>query len=231
VIVFECSGRIEAPATNVPLTALFAVVPPPKNQRRFTMKKLICILSVTGGLFLALVMPTQAWAQETPPSPPPPATTPASSFGSGGAGLGVGATFFLSGLNGVSVVYDMRVWHIEGMFGFNSNTGLGPMNNMTATTLQFGGRGWYHLHTGTNSDFSLGGGVGVATLSGAGASATSTVFEPGMLARVFLTPNFSLHVMAGIQLVFGDNVPGGRATGFGLGSQALGAFGFTYFFR
>lgn len=190
------------------------------------MKKSIRILSAVGGLFLTLAVSTSAWAQETPPpaAPPPPVATTAGS----GAGIGVGAAAFLSGLAGIQVVYDTRPFHVEGIFGFNSvNTG-GPMDTRV-TNFQFGARGWYHLHTGGNSDFSLGGGAGVIAVSGGG-SPTAMLLEPGMLGRVFLTSNFALHATAGVSMRFGDDV-GAANPGFGLSSQFLGGFGFSYFFR
>jgi hypothetical protein len=153
--------------------------------------------------------------------------------GSGGAGLGVGAAAFLSGLAGVEVVYDQPRWHIEGLLGFDSRDGNGPGAPST-TNFTFGVRGWYHLHQGTNSDFSVGGGVGFdhfsASLNNNTASGTETFFEPGAEARVFLTPNFALFGLAGFTLAFGD-VTNGNNTGIALASQVNAAFGFTYFFR
>lgn len=193
------------------------------------MTKSIRVLSAAGVLFLTLAISTSVVAQETPApgSPPPPVVTTTPGSGAG-AGIGVGAAQFLSGLSGLQVVYDMRQFHIEGVFGFDSvNTG-GPMNTRV-TNFQFGARGWYHLHMGSNSDFSLGGGAGVIAVSGGG-SPTAMVLEPGMLGRAFLTPNFALHVTAGVTMRFGDGI-GGTNPGFGLGAELLGGFGFTYFFR
>jgi hypothetical protein len=174
-------------------------------------------------LALALAVPAAVHAQ--PESSPTTAATSGS-----GAGLGVGAAAFLGGFPGlVDVVYDARRFHIEGLLGIGSfDNGA----NRTITAVEVGARGWYHLHVGTNSDFSLGGGVGVRTQSGGpGPSVTATLIEPGMQARAFLTPNFTLNLTAGLTLVFGDNVPNGTNKGFGLGSQLLGGVGFTYFFR
>jgi hypothetical protein len=193
------------------------------------MKKSIRFLPAVSGLLLALAIPTVAQAQEPPP--PAPVVATSTGFGHSGAGFGVGAAAFLSGLNGIEVVYDQTHWHIEGLFGFSSReTGA----NMTTTAFQFGGRGWYHLHLGSSSDFSLGGGIGMLQASAGNASQTATVIEPGMLARVFLTPNFALHAMAGMTMAFGDNVvlgPANTIRGFGLTGQFLGGCGFTYFFR
>lgn len=149
-----------------------------------------------------------------------------------GAGLGVGAAAFVSGLAGLDVVYDLPRFHVEGILGFSSldNVNNGN-NNQTITAFQFGARGWYHLHVGQSSDFSLGGGLGVRTVSGGGQpSATATLIEPGMQARVFLTPNFTLNFTGGLSLVFGDSTQN-ATKGFGLGTQLLGGIGFSYFFR
>jgi hypothetical protein len=150
---------------------------------------------------------------------------------SGGAGIGVGAAAFLSGVAGPEVVYDQPKFHIEGLLGFRSDKPGNQPNPPTQTTLQFGVRGWYHVSRGVNSDFSLGGGVGVQTFSGTGVSQTATAIEPGIQARVFLTPNFTLHVVSGLSFTFGDNVNGGATRGIALAPQFLGGFGFTYFFR
>jgi hypothetical protein len=193
------------------------------------MKKSIRILSAAGGLLLTLAVSTSALAQDTPPAASPPPAVVTSSGSGSGAGIGVGAAAFLSGLTGIQVVYDTRPFHVEGIFGFNSvNTG-GPMDTRQ-TNFQFGARGWYHLHMGSNSDFSLGGGAGVIAVSGGG-SPTAMLLEPGMLARVFLTANFALHVTAGVSMRFGDEIGPTTNPGFGLSSQFLGGFGFSYFFR
>lgn len=182
-------------------------------------------------LALSLVLlPLTAQAQNENATPPPATVSHSSSSG---AGLGVGAAAFLGGLTGLDVVYDVSRFHVEGVLGFSS-VETGAASN--ATSFQFGARGWYHLHQGVNSDFSLGGGFGMRTRSGGGnPSATATLIEPGMQARVFFTPNFTLNMTAGFSFVFGDGVAGVGGTdtdvGFGLGAQLLGGIGFTYFFR
>ena len=191
------------------------------------MTKSILAVLVVGAFALTVAAPRSARAQEA---------TIAGGSGAG-AGFGVGAAAFLSGVNGVEAVYDQPKWHIEGLFGFNSVKPGAVANPPTITTFKFGGRGWFHLHTGPRSDFSLGGGLGFATFSTSnnGPSGTAILVEPGMLARVFLTPSFSLHVMAGLSLIYGDNVNTGTVqtttVGASLSEQFLGGFGFTYFFR
>ncbi len=190
------------------------------------MKRSIFKLSSALAL-LALTPAVPATVHAQPEASPPVATTAVTS--GAGAGLGVGAATFVAGLTGLDVVYDMRRFHVEGLLGFSS---LDAGANRTETTFQFGARGWYHLHVGTNSDFSLGGGLGVRTASGVGASLTATLVEPGMQARVFLTPNFALNLTGGLTIVFGDSFNNtSTVKGFGLATQLLGGVGFTYFFR
>jgi hypothetical protein len=74
-------------------------------------------------------------------------------------------------------VYDASIFHIEALFGFNSAEVGG--GNDRATVYVFGAGGWYHLHRGASSDFSVGALIAINTNSGPGASNTVTAFEPG----------------------------------------------------
>jgi len=183
------------------------------------MRKLIPTLSLAAALLSPLALVRTASAQTPPPPSSTAVITPAYSRG---AGIGVGAAAFLGGgpLAAVEVAYDQPRWHMEGLFGF-ANPDNGP------STVRAGVRGWFHLHAGVNSDFSLGGGVGLIHVgaNGGAPAATQTLIEPGMQARVFLTPNFALHGVGGIAMAFGDG-----NTGFSLDPQLIGNFGFTYFF-
>jgi hypothetical protein len=169
----------------------------------------------------------RASAQETPatppPSPPPPATS------GGGNGIGVGAAAFLSGVGGALVNYDEAIWDIDGILGFGSHRNGGP-NSPTNTTLQIGVRGWYHLHRGSNSDFSVGGGIGMEHTTGDGPSSTATLIEPGVRARAFITSNVAAHAFVGLSVVLGDNASRNNV-GFGIGAQPLFGLGFTYYFK
>jgi hypothetical protein len=180
-------------------------------------------------LLLSLVAPTRAHAQAAVDRSGPPVF--GNGTGSGGAGLGIGAAAFLGGATGVDVVYDQPRWHIEGMLGFDSRDQNGTANAPTQTNFTFGVRGWYHLHQGTNADFSIGGGVAFDhfSVSNNGPSGTETLLEPGAQARVFLSPNFALFGIAGFALNFGDAVI--AQSGIALAAHFTGAFGFTYFFR
>jgi hypothetical protein len=176
---------------------------------------------------LGLAAPRAAHAQS--------ATTRSAPFvfgsgnGSGGAGLGIGAAAFIGGMRGIDVVYDLPRWHIEGLIGFDSrNVDVGIVTQ-EQTEFAFGVRGWYHLHQGANSDFSIGGGFGIDNLSRGNASGTQFFVEPGAEARVFLTPSFALFGLAGFSMAFGDATVTGN--GFALASQLTAGFGFAYFFR
>lgn len=178
-------------------------------------------------LSLALAFPAAAQAQtDTTTTTTTTSTTPAAttSTGASGAGFGVGAAAFLTGpvgdLPALSLVYDLQRIHFEGMLA------LSRAGDPATTAFFFGARGWYHLHDGTNSDFSLGGGLGFLNNNPPGdASDTFILLEPGMQARVFLTPNFTLNAVGGLSFVFGD------ADAINLGGQLMSSLGFTYFFR
>jgi hypothetical protein len=180
---------------------------------------------------VVLGLGTAAQAQDTPPPsepPPPPPTTHRSSGGGDGAGIGVGAGVILSTPGALGVgqfVYDTSLFHIEGLFGFNSFEVAGGERQ---TDWLFGAGGWYHLHRGSSSDFSLGGVIAIDTTSGPGTSTTITYFEPGAQARVFLTSNVALFGRVGFRFQFGDT---GSGTNISLLGQSTGSLGFTYFFR
>jgi len=187
------------------------------------MKKLSAVFVFALALVLPLSLASSAQAE----------TAPAATTGVGsGAGLGVGAATFLGGVSGAQVAYDTSMWHLEGLLGFSSrDTGNGA-NAPTETDIQVGVRGWYHLHRGLNSDFSLGGGIGFNHFSRSNnmGSGTQTLLEPGAQARVFLTPNFVLFGTIGFSIDFGDGVPD-HTTGVSFGGHLVNGFGFTYYFR
>lgn len=162
-----------------------------------------------------------ALAQEPAPAAnePPPAARRSSSSPHG-TGIGVGGTAFLSGLAGVNGVYDMGQLHLEALLGFVRQP-AGPTNQ---TVWNVGVGGWYHLHTGDNSDFSLGGTIGFAhnTL---GQGNTDLRIEPGAMIRAFVTSNVAVHARAGFVMVFDDD-----NDFFALGANIVGGFGATYFF-
>ena len=196
-------------------------------------KKLIMALSAA----VVLGVGAAAQAQESPPPAAAPPPSQSMSLGGSGAGIGVGAGVTLGGsplvpggfitLPAAQFVYDLAVFHVEGLFGFTSQTVNGAGDR--GTVLTFGAGGWYHLHRGSASDFSLGALIAINTTSGPGPSNTITQFEPGATVRAFLTPNVALFARAGLVFLFGDT--GGAGTQIALGGQPTGGFGFTYFFR
>jgi len=193
-------------------------------------------LALSAAVVVALTgLATPAFAQETAP-PPVTENAPVKRAGRtsgdiGSGGLGVGGTMFVSGLAGPEVVYDFGVWHLGGMVGFLS-VPVGP-NGDHANLFDFGVSGWYHLHLGENSDFSVGGAFGLETFSPpVGNGTTGFEFEPGAQIRAFITPNVALHGGMAIVLAFGDQVQNGvLEKQIALGARITGDFGFTYYFR
>ncbi len=202
------------------------------NNEVIPMKKpLLLSSSLLGGLLVCLAAAPALAQDATPPpaSPPPPPMSPppaASSNSMGGGAIGIGAEAFLSGLTGAEFVYDMPMFHIEGLLGYNHTSGVG--NGPASSNFGFGLAGWYHLARGTNADFSIGGGVGLFYNSPGAGSSTTFAIEPGAEARVFLTPNFALSGRVGISITTGDN---NQPTSFTIAGQETAALGFTYFFR
>ena len=177
-----------------------------------------------------------AFAQDAAP-PPAASTAPVARVGrtSGdiaNGGLGVGATAYYSGLFGPEVVYDFGLWHLEGMLGFDHRPESGAGNAPTVTTFDFGVGGWYHLHLGENSDFSVGAAFGLLTESpSVGNSTTAFEFEPGVQIRAFITPNVALHGGTGLIFAFGDYTNSYLQKQIALTGQLSANFGFTYYFR
>jgi hypothetical protein len=193
-------------------------------------QKLLTALLAT----LVLGLGATAQAQDTPPpASPPPAETSHSSSSiplSGGAGIGIGVTVALSPLSFPAglFVYDTGLFHIEGILGFTSQPAAPGASDRTNEWI-FGAGGWYHLHKGSSSDFSLGGIIAIDYTSFPGGSTTLTALEPGIQVRAFLTPNVAVHARGGLSILLGD-APNGGAN-FYLGGQPVLFWGFSYFFR
>jgi hypothetical protein len=186
----------------------------------------------------AIALPSAAArAQETAPAGTPPAGDTAAHRGravsGSGGGLGIGAAAFVSGMFGPQVVYDFGAFHLEGLLGFDHrDAGM----NATSTAFDFGASGWYHLHAGDRSDFSIGGGIGFLHQKNSnGPSHDSTVFEPGVQVRAFVTDNVAVHGRLAVDLVFGDDTNGNSigtmSPHSSLTGQITSGFGFTYYFR
>jgi hypothetical protein len=139
-------------------------------------------------------------------------------------GLGVADT--LGGPTGINGVFDGGIWHAEATLGLSSAN--------STSRIDLGAHGWYHLHTGASSDFSVGGGLSLDRLdppgdrpagAGGGSNATSTIgIDLGFQIRAFVTSNVAVAATGGLQVLTGDG------DGFVLGAQPIGAFSFTYFF-
>jgi hypothetical protein len=170
-----------------------------------------------------------AFAQETTPTPPPTETAPpahhrAASGGGNASGLGLGASAYLSGPLGPEVTYDFGMFHLAGLLAFNRpDNGPAP----STTEIQFGVSGWYHLHMGASSDFSLGGGIAYAHNS-ANNGSSAIALEPGALVRAFVTPNVAVHARMGVVMAFDNATPINEH--LALTAQTMFLFGFTYFF-
>lgn len=141
--------------------------------------------------------------------------------GGAAAGFGVGAMAMLTGPFGGAVIYDPGQFHIEGIIGFESNG---------VTTILLGGRFWYHMHTSTAADFSVGGGLGFASTElddgfGMSEDVTTIHIEGGGQLRVFVVPNVALAATAGLAVVTGDDQDLVAVTG-----QLFGDVGVSYFF-
>lgn len=183
-------------------------------------------VATLGAVLMLLVGSTARAQAEPPPSAPPVVVT------GGGNGIGVGAAAFLSGMGGVEVDYDTPAWDVDALLGFSDRSTNG--NNNQTTTTQFGVQGWYHLHRGSSSDFSLGGGVGLDHVTGGGnANRTATFIEVGARPRAFITSNVAIHALLGLSISVGDNLgsENNNNSGVGLIAQGLFGFGFTYYFK
>jgi hypothetical protein len=200
------------------------------------MRDQIKTLTICAALTATVVgFAAPAFAEEPTAPPPAPAEPPAARKGAhvvgDNAGLGIGAAGFVSGLVGPQVDYDFGAFDISALLAFDHRDAAGGPNPPTVTTFDFGVSGWYHLHTGENSDFSVGGGFGIENQSvSPGGSNTSTVLEPGVQMRVFLTPNVALQARLGFSLVFGDTTAK-QSPHIGIAGQTVNGFGFTYYFR
>jgi len=122
---------------------------------------------------------------------------------------------------GPQAVYDAGPWHAELMLGFEHHA-LTPMNSLN--TFDIGLGGWWHLHAGDRSDFSVGGNLGFMVASPSnGASGNAVVLEPGIQVRVFVTDNVAFSARVGLPIVFGDDVGadyvGNLHEHWGLGGQ------------
>jgi hypothetical protein len=139
-------------------------------------------------------------------------------------GLGIADT--LGGPAGLNGVFDGGIWHAEATLALSSAN--------STSRVDLGGHGWFHLHTGASSDFSVGGGLSLDRVdppgdkpasAGGGSNATTTLgIDLGFQIRAFVTANVAVAATGGLQVLTGDG------DGFVLGGQPIGAFSFVYFF-
>lgn len=139
--------------------------------------------------------------------------------------LGVGAEFQLAGPGGASLNYDAGDFHVGGFLGFADEDGDDN------TVFSVGGRFYYHVHSTTDADFSVGGSLGVVSAPEGGGSddrATFVYVEPGVQIRVFLAANVALSATTGIVLgvVDADGVAITGSAGIGSVAVTAGGIGF-----
>ena len=142
--------------------------------------------------------------------------------------IGVGAEFQISGLGGISANYDTGKFHVGGFFGFIDNEG--PNN----TTIDVGGRFFFHLASTAASDFSIGGGIGIESThnpDGNPNTDTRLFLEPAFQIRAFIATNVALSFTAGISIsvvdASGIDITGGSSLRSG---NISGEAGIHYYF-
>lgn len=131
---------------------------------------------------------------------------------SGTPGTGFG------GIGLASMNYDAGDFHVGAFLGFQDG------GDDDDTDYAIGGRFFFHMHSGSMSDFSLGGNLGMVSVDSANDRGTLMFLEPGMQIRLFPASNVALSFTAGIAIGLID------AEGFGIGGQPTGAAGVHYYF-
>lgn len=139
-----------------------------------------------------------------------------------GLGLGPASAATASELGFASANYDAGDFHVGGFLSFADG------GNDNDTIYGIGGRFFYHVHSGSMSDFSVGGNLGLLSIPDATPMSNdkqSLVFlEPGIQIRLFPASNVALSFTTGIAIGLVD------ADGFALGGQVSGAAGIHYYF-
>ncbi len=150
------------------------------------------------------------------------AATTAHAGGQAGT-VGVGVEAELSGLAGLSANYDAGRFHVGGFFGINDPAGPGD-------EIELGGRFFYHVHSTAMSDFGLGAGLGLASVSpGIDGNtlmrrATRVFLEPAFQIRLFIAANVALSFTGGISFGLED------ADGASIRGELEGGAGVHYYF-
>lgn len=154
------------------------------------------------------------------------ATATVASAGGQAGSIGVGAEYQLSGLGGASINFDGGKFHAGGFLGYYDPQGADN------TVFVVGGRFYFHVHSTAMSDFSLGGGLGIASLPAGGMANnnrdTDVYLEPGFQIRVFLASNVALSFTGGVVIGLSDPAKGVAITGQALGgAPAFDTVGFS----
>lgn len=135
--------------------------------------------------------------------------------------IGVGAELQISGVGGLSVNYDAGRFHAGGFIGYFDPQG--PNNS----TVDVGGRFFFHIASTAMSDFSLGGSIGIENANDANNpnNRHNDVFiEPSFQIRMFVVPNVALSFTGGISIGTGD------VSTVEVSAQAVGIAGVHYYF-
>ena len=146
--------------------------------------------------------------------------------------IGIGAEYQISGLGGISANYDAGRFHVGGFFGFIDHDG--PDN----TTVDIGGRFFFHVAQTAASDFSIGGTIGIRSVhvpEGNPNTDTELFIEPSFQIRAFVATNVALSFTAGISIgtvdADGVDITGGNAPRSGnISGNVSGSAGVHYYF-
>jgi hypothetical protein len=148
-----------------------------------------------------------------------------------GRGLGIG-TVALFDPHGYTVPNLLATWgdpagrfHVDGIFG---------LDHTSATALDFGARGWYHIHAASSADLSVGAGLALVTWRNAPPPSTLVAgsrqwdfeMDIGAQMRVFVVPNVALLAGLGLGLYIPDT---GSAT-IRLSGNIMNSVGLAYYF-
>lgn len=115
--------------------------------------------------------------------------------------IGVGAELQISGVGGLSVNYDAGKFHAGGFFGYFDPQG--PNNS----TVDVGGRFFFHIASTATSDFSLGGSLGIENANdpaNPNNRRTEVFIEPSFQIRAFIVSNVALSFTGGIVIGAAD---------------------------
>lgn len=126
------------------------------------------------------------------------------------------------GVGGISANYDLGNFHIGGFLGIADPAGADN------TSLELGGRFFYHLHSSAMADFGVGGTLAYANTPtpapGDDEKLDLVYLVPGVQIRAFIASNVALSFSGGIALGLGD------ADGVSLDGQLTSSAGIHYYF-